>query len=319
MEFLYLLEKIRNPFLDGFFSFVTLLGDETVFLALAICVLWCVSKREGYYILSAGLFGLVVNQVMKLACAVPRPWVRDPNFTIVESAREAARGYSFPSGHSQNATGTFGAVAVFAKPKWIKITASALAGLIIFSRLYLGVHTPADVLFSLAFGIFLLTALRPLFRSDERFHCAMPFILAAGVLLSVLMALWFSTRPSEGLDYENLLSAKETAATLLGCIIGLSGVYALDRFFIKFDTKAPWYAQVLKLTLGFALVLLIKSGLKAPLGLIFENGLVARSIRYFLVVAFAGGVWPLTFRYFAKIKISSLDRLGERVAARLKK
>ena len=70
MEFLYLLEKIRNPVLDAFFSFVTLLGDETVFLGIAICILWCVSKRDGYYVLSVGLFGLVVNQVMKLTCAV---------------------------------------------------------------------------------------------------------------------------------------------------------------------------------------------------------------------------------------------------------
>ena len=312
MSFLYLLERIRNPFLDAFFSVVTLFGDETVFLALAIFVLWCVSKREGYYILSVGLFGLVANQVMKLSFAVPRPWVRDPNFTIVESAREAAHGYSFPSGHSQNATGTFGAVAVFAKPKWIKAIALSLAALIIFSRLYLGVHTPADVLFSLCLGIVLLILLRPIFSNEERFLRFMPVILAVGVVLSAGMCVAFSLWNEEGLDPDNLLSARETAATLVGCIVGLLGVYTLDRFAIKFDTKAPWYAQILKLGIGFALVLLLKSGLKAPLGIIFDNYLVARAVRYFLVVAFAGGVWPLTFRCFAKMRIPVLDNLGKK-------
>ena len=313
MEFLYLLEKIRNPVLDAFFSFVTLLGDETVFLGIAICILWCVSKRDGYYVLSVGLFGLVVNQVMKLTCAVPRPWVRDPDFTIVESAREAAHGYSFPSGHSQNATGTFGAVAVFAKPLWLKITSVTVAALIIFSRLYLGVHTPADVLFSLGLGVILLVALRPLFASDERFERFMPPILAVGVVLSILMTVYFECVPEAGLDPDNLLSARETAATLLGCIVGLVLVYTLDRLVLHFDTRAPWYAQIIKLAVGFAIVLLLKSLLKAPLGAIFEDDLIARAVRYFLIVLFAGGVWPLTFPYLAKMKIPALDRIGERV------
>ena len=67
MSFLYFLESIRNPVLDFFFSLITHIGEETVFLVVAIFFFWCVSKREGYYILTVGLVGTVANQLMKLA------------------------------------------------------------------------------------------------------------------------------------------------------------------------------------------------------------------------------------------------------------
>ena len=112
MHFLRLLEGIRLPALDVFFGAVTYLGDELAFMVLAFALFWCVDKRTGYYAFVAGLFGTIGNQFLKIVCRIPRPWVLDPDFTIVESARAAATGYSFPSGHTQNAVSTFGAAAI---------------------------------------------------------------------------------------------------------------------------------------------------------------------------------------------------------------
>ena len=114
MEFLYLLEKIRMPGLNELMLAVTTLGEETAFLVIGLIVFWCVDKKKGYYVMAVGFLGTMFNQILKLACRVPRPWVQDPNFTIVEAARDAATGYSFPSGHSQNAVATFGGVALAA-------------------------------------------------------------------------------------------------------------------------------------------------------------------------------------------------------------
>ena len=108
MEVLYWLEGIRSPFLDTFFSLITHLGSETLFLAIAIIVFWCFSKTKGYYLMTVGFFGTLINQFLKLLCRIPRPWVKDPNFTIVEAAREEATGYSFPSGPTQNAVSVLG-------------------------------------------------------------------------------------------------------------------------------------------------------------------------------------------------------------------
>ena len=117
MHFLRLLEGVRLPALDVFFGAVTYLGDELAFMVLAFALFWCVDKRTGYYAFVAGLFGTIGNQFLKIVCRIPRPWVLDPDFTIVESARAAATGYSFPSGHTQNAVSTFGAAAVMTR-RW---------------------------------------------------------------------------------------------------------------------------------------------------------------------------------------------------------
>ena len=84
MEFLYALENIRTPVLDAVMSAVTQLGGEMVYMAAAIVIFWCVSKGLGYYILTVGFAGTVLNQFLKITCRIPRPWVQDPEFTIVE-------------------------------------------------------------------------------------------------------------------------------------------------------------------------------------------------------------------------------------------
>ena len=119
MPFLHFIQDLRTPILDSFFSLITHLGEETFFLVIAILFFWCLNKREGYFILITGLLGAVTNQFAKILFRVPRPWVLDPEFDIVESARAEATGYSFPSGHTQNISCTYGAIAAH-KPKWWK-------------------------------------------------------------------------------------------------------------------------------------------------------------------------------------------------------
>ena len=146
MTVLRMLESLRVPAMDGLMQAVTELGSEVFFLVVALVLFWCVSKQEGYYLLTVGFFGTVLNQFLKLLCRVPRPWVLDPEFTIVESARADATGYSFPSGHTQNSVGTFGVLGRCARRTWVRILCGILMILVPFSRMYLGVHTPADVL-----------------------------------------------------------------------------------------------------------------------------------------------------------------------------
>ncbi len=307
MEFLKLLEKIRNPFLDFFFLTVTHLGEELVFLAFSIVIFWCVSKRGGYYILITGLVGTVVNQTLKLFCRVRRPWLY-PGFSAVPEAIPEATGYSFPSGHTQNVVGTFGGTARWTKKLWLRITLITLAALVAFSRMYLGVHFPTDVIFSVILGVLLVFTLYPIFETEERFHKFMPYVVTVSVLLAVGNFLYAALVPEVGIDSANLASALKNGATLLGCTAGLIPVYILDRYVIKFETDARWYAQIIKLVLGLGVVLLIKEGLDAPLEFIFGNAYVARAVRYFLIVMFAGSVWPLTFKWFSRLRIGFMER-----------
>ena len=66
MEFLKILEGLRTPLLDKIMQAFTFLGEETVFMVLAIILFWCVDKWRGYYLLTAGFVGTILSQTMKL-------------------------------------------------------------------------------------------------------------------------------------------------------------------------------------------------------------------------------------------------------------
>lgn len=300
MEFLYLLEKLRVPGLNEFMLAITEFGSETAFLAVALILFWCVDKRQGYYIMSVGFVGTIANQFLKLACRVPRPWVLDENFTILEQAREGATGYSFPSGHTQNSVGTFGGVAYTAKNKAVRWVCIALSVLVPFSRMYVGVHTPKDVLVAAAMALVLIFVLRPLvYRADGKgMKLLIPVMIAVSLAFLAYVEFWPFP---EDMDAYNLEHGYQNAYTLLGALLGVSLAYVVDEKKLHFKVEAIWWAQILKVVLGLAIVLLVKSGLKAPLNALFGGHMIARAVRYFLLVVAAGVLWPMTFGWFSKL------------------
>jgi len=300
MEFLYLLEKIRIPGLNELMLAVTELGGELPFLVIAMIIYWCVDKRRGYYVLSAGFMGTITIQFMKLWFRVPRPWILDPDFTILEAAREGAGGYSFPSGHTQSATGTFGALAVTTRRKWLRITAIAAAVLVAFSRMYVGVHTPLDVSVAMLISAAFLWVLYPVVFNNDGKH--FPVLLAVMCVIAVLFIVFVECYPFPAdIDAHNLQSGLKSAYTLTGSLLGLVVAYTVDVKKLHFETEAVWWAQILKVALGFGAVLLVKSGLRQPLELLFGGHMAARAVRYFLIVIMAGVIWPATFKWFAKL------------------
>jgi len=297
MSILYYLESIRTPFLDAFFSSITQLGDETLTIVFGVIIYWCVSKKWGAYTMVVSFASLYVNQIVKILTRIPRPWVAYPGFTIVESAREAAVGYSFPSGHTANVVCLLGCWARFTQRKWLRWVFIVLIALVSFSRMYLGVHYPKDVLFSLAVGIVLVLGLYPVFAPAEgvsrRLRGAF-FIIA--FLSVVFMVFMYTHRWPADIDAENLYSAKKNAFLMIGVSGGMvAGIY-FDKKVLDFRVKAPWWGQILKVVLGILLVLLIKNALKA----ILPDALWWTAPRYFLIVVFATCVWPMTFPWFSR-------------------
>ena len=299
MQILYFFESIRMPWLDQLMQAVTELGSETLFLAAVLMLFWCVSKQKAYLLMAVGFLGTLANQFLKLACQVPRPWIRDPNFTIVESARAGATGYSFPSGHSQNSVGTFATLAYSTKDRFLKGLCIAVCVLVPLSRMYLGVHTPSDVLVGSGMALICLSIFLPLFREDD--GSRIPKILGVLAVLGVAFVLYTELWPfPEDIDPRNLESAVKNSYTLLGALLGMIVVWYVDRSWLNFPTEAVWYAQILKFLGGLILVLLVKSALKAPLEAILPV-YPARMARYFLVVLTAGILWPMTFFRFSRM------------------
>ncbi len=302
MSFLYFLEGLRNPVLDAFFSAVTHLGEETFFIILGLVFFWCIDKKQGYYLLSVGFLGTVINQFLKLFFRIPRPWVKDKEFTIVESARGEATGYSFPSGHTQSSVGGFGALARWNKNKALRIICIIICILVPFSRMYLGVHTPLDVLVSVGIALLLIFGLYPLIKNGFENKKRMRILFSVMVLLSAGLLAYVSLYNfPDNTDTHNLASGIKNAYKMLGCTVGIFIAYEIDDRFIKFETSAKPTAQIIKFIAGVIPLLLIKEGLRTPLSLIFGGSYIADGVRYLLIVLFAGCVWPLTFKYFSRL------------------
>ena len=306
MEFLKWLQAQRTPFLDSVFGTITHLGEETVFIVLGILFFWCISKREGYFLLATGLIGTVLNQFLKLWYRIPRPWVLDETFDIVESARAEATGYSFPSGHTQMAAGLYGGIARCHRG-WVRIVGIVLALLIAFSRLYLGVHTPLDVGVSLLIATALVLVLYPLMHKVTANDRLMRILLCVMVLIAAGNLAFVTLYPFPAdVDADNLAHGLKQAYTTLGCLAGLLVAFEIERRFVRFQTKAVWWVQIIKAVVGLALLMGIKEGFKIPLRAILGTNSLGDGIRYFCMTVFAGCVWPLSFRHLNKLAASKV-------------
>ena len=301
MELLYWFQSIRTPVLDAIMSLVTHLGEETFFMLAALVVFWCVDKRRGYFLLTVGFVGTLINQWLKIVCRVPRPWVKDPNFSIVEAARAEATGYSFPSGHTQSAVGYLGGIARFTDRLWLRILCIVLAVLTAISRMYLGVHTPMDVCVSVVIAVILIFAIYPIIESSLWFPNRMYAVIGGMLAFSLAYLAFVELFPFPAdVDAANLASAVKNAYTMTGSVAGVLVVYTFDSKVLQFPTRAPWWGQIVKLVVGLALTVAVKSLLKAPLLALCGGHDLGNLIRYFLMVLVAGGLWPMSFRYFER-------------------
>lgn len=302
MELLYTLENIRTPLLDTVMGLVTNLGGEAVFIAAAIIVFWCLSKSCGYYMMTVGFAGTIINQFLKLWFRIPRPWVKDPGFTIVESARAEATGYSFPSGHTQNAFAVFGAPARYFKNTALRIVLVLLIALTAFSRMYVGVHTPLDVGVSLIVGTVLVFVIYPFFRDMDRSPKKVYIIFGIFIVMAAAFVVFVELYdfPAD-IDTDNYASGLKNAYMILFCAVGLLLTFYVDTKYVRFPTQAVWWAQIIKVVAGLGILLALKAVLKAPLLALFGGHSVAHGMRYFIVILFAGILWPMTFKYFARL------------------
>ena len=151
---LFIQEYIRNPILDAILIFITKLGNGGMIWIAATIALLIPKKTRKVGIMSAvALLGSLIinNEIIKNLVKRPRPFV---TFTDLQIIIPTPSQYSFPSGHTSS---SFAAAAVFYRhlPKKLGISSVVLAGLIGFSRLYVGVHYPTDVIAGVVMGIFL--------------------------------------------------------------------------------------------------------------------------------------------------------------------
>ena len=294
LEFIRTIQLVHGPALDAFFKAITFMGEEEFFLLLVPLVFWCVDFVVGARLAFAFIIGYYCNAGLKEIFAHPRPFTLDPTVGL----HHGVTGYGLPSGHSQSSVVVWGVLATQFRKRWLWVVAISLMILIGFSRVYLGVHFPTDVLAGWTVGAVFLAAFVVLGPRIEDWlkSTGLAVQLALAVGLSLVMGLIFPGPVDKVIT---------TIATLGGMGVGL----ALYGRLLSFDAGGSTWLRVKRFLVGVVGLAFVYFGLKIAFpgeGEPFYTAM--RLVRYGLV-----GVW-VTFGapwLFVRLKLSADDEWGQ--------
>ena len=140
-------QEFANPALTAFFTAVTNLGSLEFYMFAIPVVYWLIDKHFGFRFAVFFIFSAYVNSGVKHLFATERP-ARE--LRLVEQ-----EGYAFPSGHAQGSTAFWGFLALRLNKPLAWAGAVLMVLLVSMSRIYLGVHWPADILGGVLIGVLL--------------------------------------------------------------------------------------------------------------------------------------------------------------------
>lgn len=284
ISILLALQDFRNgagASLADFLSKMTFLGElSSAFVIMAI-IYWAVSKDFGAYLMMGWSGNRLVNGVLKVTACAYRPWIRDARIVPYGNAITTATGYSFPSGHTMNATSIFGGGAVRKDlPKALRIALGITVALVAFSRNFLGVHTPQDVLVGALCGI-LVMALTVKLMNWVADHPEKDLLVAGiGIALAVAVAVYAALKnyptdyDAEGkLLVEGTKMANDTFKGVGWCSAFLVG-WVMERRYVGFSTDVSMARRVTRVATGLLsyyavsliLVPLVKNALPGAAG-----------------------------------------------------
>ena len=230
--------------------------------AIPAILFWCLNKQAGIFILFNAEIGRIVNELIKGTLCVYRPWIKDAELLPSAQAMAKASSFSFPSGHTQFATAIYGGFAFFYR-KVLALPIIAVFALIVlfvaFSRNFLGVHTPQDVLFAIIYSVGLFFAAEKLFawmgKDPERRLTFFVGGLAATLL--VFAWLYFKPYPEDMLDGQLIvdpIKARADAFDALGFGLSFFLGWFLEQRFINFKTNVSPKRRLWRIIIGFAIL-----------------------------------------------------------------
>ena len=266
---------------------------------IPIVIFWNAGRETGYWCLFNLGFTDFVNNVIKLTACVYRPWVRDSRVQPWEDAIEEASGYSFPSGHTAAAASVLGPIAQmqWRKRKWVSFLMAFIVLLVAFSRNYLGVHTPQDVLVAIAEAVLVMIFSSWLFRHIRGNEKRQDLWTAIGLAVVVASMIWiqFKGYPMETDEAGKLIvdpqDMMKDMYMSFGTMLGFLAGSFWERKRIHFDASGTKKEHILRTVTGLIPVLVIY--------LLFRKALVKVTnvkfgslVSMFLLVVFITGLFP---------------------------
>lgn len=295
LQYLLFLQNLRESaggILNSFLMKITELGEQTVTFLLLAFIYWCLDKGAGQRMAFNVSVACTYNQFAKWKCRTERPWIRDERIVPVPEALPGAGGYSFPSGHTQRAAATWGALGTFLWKEKEKLLAGIcwiVVLLVGFSRNFLGVHTPQDVLAALAAGSAVIFVIDKLLVWAQEGRNRDIFLAAAGSIICFIPMLWAGCLTNAGAG--------------MGFWIG----WILERRFVSFKNEGTWQQKAVRFSVGGLGILFLLQVLPAAFRLAMEAK-YAGFFASFCLALFIMAVYPFFFcrreRYKAGILLA---------------
>ena len=260
IDILLILQEFRNgagACLTDFMTKMSFIGEMNTVLIITALIYWCADKEFGKYLLMGWSGNRVVNGLLKVTACVYRPWIRDVRIVPDKDALALATGYSFPSGHSMNAASLFGGGAIRKElSKGLRITLGIFVVLIAFSRIFLGVHTPQDILVGAGAGLLVMWLTGKLLAWVDKNPGKDILVACIGIAAAVAVAVFAALKsyPMDFNDAGELLvdGAKMANDTYKGvgwCVGFLLG-WILEKRFVSFSTDVPMITRITRLATG---------------------------------------------------------------------
>ena len=279
IEWMLSIQQMGGDAGAAFFKFVTFFGDQEFYLLLFPLLFWCIDTRLGIRVAVAYLLSTLLNVSLKELIAQPRPFEINPAVGLIEEY-----GQGMPSNHAQASTIIFGILAHHIKKTWGWAAAILIAFLIGFSRIYLGVHFPLQVIVGWGLGIGLLVIYVNFLDQVEAW--LQQRSLTQHLVMATALALTLCFTIPNG----DIIAA---SAVLWAMWCGVAILYTAG---IPFTTAGTLGQKIGRFVLGAIIVLALFEGLKA----IFPDEgeplyALLRFVRYGLVGFFVSLVGPWLF------------------------
>lgn len=266
LDYLLFLQGVREVMPAIVTQFLVVVSAIIVSPALIIlpCIFyWCIDKRAGQFVVFSLAISGLINQLVKNIVCCYRPWIRNASIHPHADAIGEATGYSFPSGHTQTAAAIVGSLGYYFRKshKWAFILSWVLVALVAFSRNYLGVHTPQDVLVALVEGALVILLVEPLMRWVDAREGRDAIIVAAALVIGVAFLVFVTVKPYP-MDYDAsgalLVDPKAMQVdcyTSGGVFMGGFLGWFLERRFVGFsvDRSEGWKFFARRLLIGIVI------------------------------------------------------------------
>jgi len=273
------LQSLFSPEFDWIFIVITTLGSEEALVGLSAVVYWCFDKLRGRWIMYTLLVGAYLNCFLKFIIPMPRPPVE---LRIVEKSETSL---GFPSGHAQNSATFWASLSLSFRGRILAVTGTVVVLMIGVSRVYLGVHYPAQAIGGWIIGLAIaavgMFVLRRLPSQNRRARLVSQTLFIVAMLASVAAAV--SIDPDGGV----------IAGRIAGFLLGFSLGALVEERFVDFSVDISMMHKILRAVVGGAVigVLVLAIGPVLPDSHVV-SGFANSAIRGLFVVL----IVPLIFR-----------------------